>query len=319
MKDINKKIKIIFAGTPHFAAYHLETLITSKHIVLGILTQPDRPNQRGNITTYSPVKKIANQYNIPVFQPNHIQNKTDCTEILNMQADIMIVIAYGIILPKFLLNAFPMGCINLHASLLPHWRGAAPIQWAILKGEKKTGITIIQMEERLDSGKILYQVSCNILNQDTTSSLLNKLSYIGSKAVLKVLKKIKNNSIIPIIQDENQATYATKLSKSMGKINFFTYAKDIERMIRAFHPWPGTYIQIKNIKIKIYQAEIIKSNLIYQIGQIIKINKYGIQIQTKKNILNIQKIQIPGKKINSIRKFIQTNHKLFQVNQILTT
>ncbi|CAL4043423.1 Methionyl-tRNA formyltransferase [Buchnera aphidicola (Takecallis arundicolens)] len=319
MNDKKKKIKIIFAGTPHFAACHLETLITSKHIILGILTQPDRPNKRGNITTYTPVKTLAKKYKIPVFQPIQIQNTTDCTEILNMKADIMIVVAYGVILPKFLLNAFPMGCINVHASLLPHWRGAAPIQWAILKGEKKTGITIIQMEEKLDAGKILYTVPCNILNKDTTNSLLHKLSRIGSQAILIVLKKINNKSIIPIIQDENKVTYATKLSKLMGKINFFTSAKVIERMIRAFHPWPGTYIEIKNIKIKIYQAEIIKSNLIYQIGQIIKINKYGIQIQTKKNILNIQKIQIPGKKIHSVCKFIQTKNKLFQVNQILTT
>ncbi|WP_343128115.1 methionyl-tRNA formyltransferase [Buchnera aphidicola (Takecallis taiwana)] len=318
MQKKKQSLRIIFAGTSNFSACYLKTLILSHHIILGILTQPDRPNTRGNIITQTPVKQLASKYNIPTFQPHTLQNQTDYINILHTKADIMIVVAYGLILPVCILHAFPMGCINVHASLLPNWRGAAPIQWAILKGEKKTGITIIQMDEKLDSGQILYQQSCNILPDDTTSSLLNKLSQIGSKVILKVLKKIQNKNIIPIIQDEKKATYAKKLSKSMGKINFFKDAQYIERMIRAFHPWPGTYIEIQNMKIKIHQANIIKSNLRYHIGQIVKINKNGMQVQTKKHILNIQKIQIPGKKIISVYQFAQTNNKIFQINKIIT-
>lgn len=317
MRQKNKSLKIIFAGTPYFAAQHLQKIISSKYIVLGILTQPDRPNKRNKMIVKSPVKEIAQKNNIPIFQPNNINDIKNYHNILTLQADIMIVIAYGLILPEPLLKAFPMGCINLHASLLPRWRGAAPIQWAILSGDRYTGISIIQMEKEIDSGKILYQKPCNISPKDTTSSLLKKLCKIGEKAILHVLEKIKNQKITIQKQNPNQITYATKLSKDMGKINFSKNANIIERMIRAFTPWPGTYIKVNDLIIKIHQAEVLTSNQSYKIGQIITINTQGIQIQTSKNILNIQKIQIPGKKIITVSQFIQINNKILEINQIL--
>ncbi|QCI27309.1 methionyl-tRNA formyltransferase [Buchnera aphidicola] len=317
MENYKKSLKIIFAGTPYFAAYHLKKIISSHHTVLGVLTQPDRPNKRGNIIIPSPVKIIAQKNNIPIFQPKNIKNKKNHLDLLSINADIMIVVAYGLLLPKFILNKFSMGCINIHASLLPRWRGAAPIQYAILNGDKKTGISIIQMEEKLDSGNILYQKSCKISKKETTISLTKKLYKIGSKSILKILKKIIEKKIIQKKQNEKKITYAKKISKIMGKINFNINAKKIERMIRAFNPWPGTYIIIKNYRIKIHAAKILKNNKKYHIGEIIKINKFGIQIQTKKDILNIIKIQIPGKKIIKICEFIKNKNHIFNIHQII--
>ncbi|QCI26108.1 methionyl-tRNA formyltransferase [Buchnera aphidicola] len=314
----NKPLKIIFAGTSDFSAEHLKKILSTHHKVLGILTQPDRPNHRNKIIITSAVKKIAIKNNIPVFQPDNIQDQKNCHNILTLKADIMVVIAYGLILPNFLLRAFPMGCINLHASLLPRWRGAAPVQWAILHGDKNTGISIIQMEETLDTGKILYQKPCNIAPKDTTNSLLKKLCQLGKQAILYILQKIQYKNIIPKKQNIKQITYAKKLSKKMGKINFKIDAITIERMIRALNPWPGTYINVNNTTIKIHQAEVIPSLNKHITGQIIEINTQGIYVQTKHDVLNIQKIQIPSKKIITISQFIQQNHhKILQVNQIL--
>ncbi|WP_343182454.1 methionyl-tRNA formyltransferase [Buchnera aphidicola] len=311
-----KPLKIIFAGTPYFAACHLEKILKYHHVI-AVLTQPDRCNKRGKKIKFSPVKEIAYKNNIPIIQLKKIKKKSDCIELLKIKADIMIVIAYGLILPKFLIKQFPLGCINVHPSLLPKWRGCSPIQHAILHGDKRTGVTIIQMNEKIDSGKIINIQSCIIKKQETTNSLIKKLCIIGKKITLKTLDEITKKKYQLKTQNEKQATYSQKLNKSMGKISFFLHAKNIERMIRAFNPWPGTYIQINDMQIKIHKANIITNNTKNKIGKIIKINKNGIQIQTKKNILNIQKIQIPGKKIITVEQLIQTNQKIFQKNQII--
>lgn len=310
-------LKIVFAGTPQFSANHLYELILSKHHVIAVLTQPDRPSGRGKKITQSPVKILSKNHNIPVFQPKELKDKNNLSKFLNIKADIMIVIAYGLILPNFLLNMYPMGCINIHASLLPKWRGSAPIQWSILNGDKITGITTIYMNNSIDTGNIIHSIKCNIDPKDTTYTLTKKLSKIGIKAMFLTLEKIQNKCTIFKKQNHNHATYAIKIQKNMAKINFFIEAKKIEKMTRAFNPWPGTYIKIQDKIIKIWKVSILKNIKKYKIGEIISINKDGIQIQTIKNILNIEKIQIPGKKIIKISDFINSKQKIFLIGKII--
>lgn len=316
MKD--KKIKIIFAGTPDFAAYYLKKLILSKYTIMAVLTQPDRPNSRNKKTILSPVKTIALQYNIPILQPESFNNKENHIKLLSFQADMMLIIGYGVILPKVLLQKFPMGCINIHASLLPKLRGAAPIHWAILNGDKKTGITAIKINENLDSGDILYQQECCIDKLDTTQSLIQKLYPIGWTVILKTLHKIYIGKYKINKQNKQFVTYAKKLTKNMGNITCLNMnAEQIEKMVRALYPWPGVYIFIEKIRIKIHQVEIIKSNAKYAIGEIIAINHLGIQIQTKKYVLNIKKIQIPGRKIITISQLLHNKNHPFKIGKIL--
>ncbi|XBC40676.1 MAG: methionyl-tRNA formyltransferase [Buchnera aphidicola (Nurudea yanoniella)] len=298
---MNKPLKIIFAGTSEFSEKHLQTLISCKYNIIGILTQPDRASGRGQHIVESLVKKTAKKHDILILQPKSLQCYKLYNKLHELRADLMIVVSYGLIFPKHILNSFKIGCINIHASLLPRWRGSSPIQSAILHGDSITGITIIKMEEAIDSGKILHSLTYKIKKSDTSSSLKKQLIKLGCKAMLLALKKIELKTNNTVIQS-TLTTYSKKIKKTDAQINWSQDATQLEKCIRAFNPWPTSYFTICHKNIKVWEANVIMQYNIntYEIGEIISFNKNGLQIQTGKNILNITKIQLPGKKITDI-------------------
>jgi len=318
-KNSIKKLKIIFSGTPTFAAKHLQSLINYKYNILAVITKKNNKSKRGKKIIDSPVKKIAKIYSIPTFEINCLsKDKNIVKNLKKLHADIMIVVAYGSIIPYSILNLFPFGCINLHPSLLPRWRGASPMPSSILFGDKITGVTIIQMDESIDSGKIMFSSKYFIKKQETSYSLEKKLFKIGIYCMVYVLKKIEHKEPIALTsQKKNLITYSNKLKKENAKINWNKDAYYIERLIRAFIPWPIGYFIFNNIKIKVLQSSILENSKIYKIGEIIKINRQGIQVYTKNGIVLLKKIQFPGKKIISIKDFINSNKKLLMPGIIL--
>ncbi|QCI24529.1 methionyl-tRNA formyltransferase [Buchnera aphidicola (Muscaphis stroyani)] len=312
-----KKLKIIFAGTAYFSAEHLQSLINSQHCIKAIITQPDRPSGRNKKIIFSAVKMISIKYNIPIIQPLKFNNNT-INQISKYKADIMIVVSYGQIIPKEILSIFPMGCINVHASLLPRWRGATPIQSAILNGDKKTGISIISINEKIDAGNILYSKECSICPKDTTHSLSLKLIPIGIQALSETLEKIARNRIIQKIQNEKYATLSKKIFRKNAFLNWNIEAEILERLIRAFNPWPICYFMINKTIIKVWKASVMsKYKKNYSIGEIILADKRGIQVNTINKILNIEQIQISGKKVMSVEKVLISKKKWFKIGVIL--
>ncbi|WP_343154162.1 methionyl-tRNA formyltransferase [Buchnera aphidicola (Aphis aurantii)] len=298
-----EKLKIIFAGTSNFSEKHLSALINCPLCnIKAVITQPDRPFGRGQKIIFSPVKKISIKNKIPVLQPLTLDNKEFQKIILNFSAELMIVVSYGHIIPQKILSLFPKGCINVHASLLPRWRGASPIQSAILSGDKKTGISIIKMNDKVDAGNIIISKKCIISSTETSETLSLKLIKIGTKILIKALFQIHNNIVIETKQDEKYTTFSKKILKIDALLNWKKNADFLERLIRAFNPWPICYFLINNTPIKVWKAKVINNTTIknYKIGQIISIDNDGIQIATKEKILNIEKIQIPGKNISNI-------------------
>ncbi|RKZ96443.1 MAG: methionyl-tRNA formyltransferase, partial [Gammaproteobacteria bacterium] len=234
-------LKIIFAGTPDFAAVALQSLLDSQHEIIAVYTQPDRPAGRGRKLTASPVKALALEHDIPVYQPVSLKDEAAQQELIELQADIMIVVAYGLILPEIILAAPQYGCLNIHASILPRWRGAAPIQRAILAGDQATGVTIMQMDKGLDTGDMLLINRCAINPGDTASSLHDQLALMGGTAIMQTLADIEAHRLQPQAQDDTQATYAHKLDKQEAQIDWHQDADDIVRKIQAFNSWPVAY------------------------------------------------------------------------------
>lgn len=302
-----KLLKIAFAGTSEYSAKHLNQLIFSKYKIVAVFTQPNSISGRGLKHKTSPVKTMALNYNIPIFELQLMSSKKICMMLKKLKVDLMLVVAYGVLIPTKILQIFPKGCINIHASLLPRWRGAAPIQRAILKGDKKTGVTVIQMNEKIDCGNILYSVSCKIHSTDTSASLLKKIEKLSITSMFIVLEKIsKGITLYDKKQNKKKSSYAKKINKKEAKLNFLLPAKTLERTIRAFNPWPIAYFIVNTTQLKVWEANVITSNLntIFKIGEILTINSKGLQINTARNILNITKIQFPGKNIiNSVDLF----------------
>jgi methionyl-tRNA formyltransferase len=293
--QLNKPLKIVFAGTPEFAALHLQALIDSKHEVIAVYSQPDRPAGRGKKLQASAVKQLAVEHSIPVFQPQSLKTTEELLALAKLQADIMVVVAYGLILPASILNTPKLGCLNVHGSLLPKWRGAAPIQRSIWAGDKETGVTIMQMDEGLDTGSMLFKQSLTITKEDTSASLYQKLSEIGPKALLETLSTLAG--IQPQIQDNKFASYAKKLSKEEAEIDWTLSAEQLERNIRAFNPWPIAFFIINNSNIKVYSSYVVKNeNPGTPAGQIIKSDKTGILVTTGNECLLLTTLQLPGKK-----------------------
>ncbi|CAL4323571.1 Methionyl-tRNA formyltransferase [Buchnera aphidicola (Sipha maydis)] len=309
--------KIIFAGTNKFSAIHLNQLILKKFNVIYVLTKPDKKCGRGKKKKHSAVKKIALEYKIPIFQPKSLNSIISKKFFIKKKADIMIVVSYGVIIPTEIINTFPYGCINLHTSLLPKFRGPSPIQSVILSGEKKTGITIIQINKKIDSGDILYKKSLIIKKNDTCKSLSQKLSIIGKKSLVKFLKIISSQKIKKIKQIEKKATYTKIIKKKDGLIDWNTYAINIERKIRAFNPWPSSYFFINKNMIKVWKAKIINSHIQDTPGKILEANKNGILISTKKKIIKLIELQFPGKKRNHVKDIINSHKNLFLVGSRL--
>ncbi len=308
-------LKIIFAGTPEFAASTLQALVKSPHQVLAVFTQPDRPAGRGRKPSCSAVKHVANQHQLSVLQPEKMDDQA-IQQIQSLQADVMVVSAYGLLLPKQVIDLPRLGCINIHASLLPAWRGAAPIQRAIINGDKETGITIMQMVEALDAGPILYQMPCLIREHDTSASLHDRLAEISANEIDEVLSKLQNKQLKETPQNNKQATYAKKLSKSEANINWQEPAILIERKIRAFNSWPVAYTYLDDKRLRIWKATVKEDICTGQVGEIQAASKDGIEVVTGDGLLCLQSLQLPGGKVISAEDFINA----YQVKgKVLTT
>lgn len=309
-------LKIIFAGTPDFAARHLDALLASEHQVVGVFTQPDRPAGRGNKLTPSPVKVLAQAHDVPVFQPKSLKPEDNQQLVAALQADVMVVVAYGLILPKAVLDMPRLGCINVHGSLLPRWRGAAPIQRSLWAGDAETGVTIMQMDVGLDTGDMLHKLACPITEQDTSATLYDKLAQLGPEGMLKTLEQLATGSAQPEKQDEALVSYAEKLSKEEARLDWTLSAAQLERCIRAFNPWPMSYFMVDDQPVKVWQASVLPHQA-KQPGEILHADKQGIQIATADGVLNLLSLQPAGKKAMSAQDLLNSRREWFTPGSIL--
>ncbi|MBK0097610.1 methionyl-tRNA formyltransferase [Erwinia sp. S63] len=313
---MSASLKIIFAGTPDFAARHLDALLASEHQVVGVFTQPDRPSGRGNKLTPGPVKMLAQAHDVPVFQPKSLKPEENQQLVADLQADIMVVVAYGLILPKAVLDMPRLGCINVHGSLLPRWRGAAPIQRSLWAGDSETGVTIMQMDVGLDTGDMLHKLSCPITPEDTSASLYDKLAELGPQGMLDTLDLLASGKAQPEVQDEALVSYAEKLSKEEARLDWSLSAAQLERCIRAFNPWPVSFFLIEDQPVKVWQASVLPHQN-KQPGEIIHADKNGIQIATADGVLNLLSLQPAGKKAMSAQDLLNSRREWFATGTLL--
>lgn len=306
------KLKLIFAGTPDFAARHLAALLSSDHEVVAVYTQPDKPAGRGQKLTASPVKDLALAHDLPVYQPASLRNEEAQVELAALGADLMVVVAYGLILPKAVLDTPRLGCLNVHGSLLPRWRGAAPIQRAIWAGDAETGVTIMQMDVGLDTGAMIRKVSCPIASDETSASLYDKLAELGPQALVDTLDAMAAGDTTAEAQDDALANYAQKLSKEEARIDWSMEAVAIERCIRAFNPWPISWFEVADQTIKVWQAEVIDSDHGQPVGTLLKADKQGIDVATGKGVLRLLTLQPPGKKAMSVPDLLNSRRDWFE-------
>ncbi len=310
-------MNIIFMGTPDFAVPTLEALISSRHNVIAVVTQPDKPKGRKGEPVFSPVKQIAVENDIAVMQPERIRNEEYVSKLKKMKPDVMIVVAFGQILSKEILDIPKYGCINVHASLLPKWRGAAPIQWSVISGDEETGVTIMQMNEGLDTGDILSVVKLPIEADETGGSLFDKLANMGGEALLKVLDDAEKDSLNPVAQGDSTTPYASMLKKEMGCLDFKEKAVKLERLIRGLYPWPGTYSYLDDKMLKIFEAQVIsdddcissgieaKSLADAEPGDILMAEGAKLIVKTSENNLKINSVQLAGKKRMDTEAFLR--------------
>ncbi|MXP55972.1 MULTISPECIES: methionyl-tRNA formyltransferase [unclassified Pantoea] len=313
---MSASLKIIFAGTPDFAARHLDALLASEHQVVGVFTQPDRPSGRGNKLTPGPVKMLAQAHDVPVFQPKSLKPEDNQQLVADLQADIMVVVAYGLILPKAVLDMPRLGCINVHGSLLPRWRGAAPIQRSLWAGDRETGVTIMQMDVGLDTGDMLHKLSCPITPEDTSASLYDKLAELGPQGMLDTLDLLASGKAQPEVQDEALVSYAEKLSKEEARLDWSLSAAQLERCIRAFNPWPVSFFLIEDQPVKVWQASVLPHQN-KQPGEVIHADKNGIQIATADGVLNLLSLQPAGKKAMSAQDLLNSRREWFATGTLL--
>ena len=314
---MSDSLRIIFAGTPDFAARHLDALLSSQHQVVGVFTQPDRPAGRGKKLMPGPVKVLATEKNIPVFQPASLRPAENQELVSSLNADVMVVVAYGLILPKAVLDMPRLGCINVHGSLLPRWRGAAPIQRSLWAGDTETGVTIMQMDVGLDTGDMLVKLSCPIEATDTSATLYDKLANLGPQGLLETLDQLATGIAKPEVQNEELVTYAEKLSKEEARIDWSLSATQLERCIRAFNPWPMSWLEIDGQPLKVWQASVINQPTNAVPGTIIETNKQGIQVATGEGILNLESLQPAGKKAMTAQDLLNSRSEWFKPGALL--
>jgi methionyl-tRNA formyltransferase len=313
----HQSLKIIFAGTPEFSAVALQALLNSPHEIVAVYTQPDRPAGRGRQLTASPVKALALQNNLPVFQPLTLRDAAEQKILADHNADVMVVAAYGLILPAEVLQVPTWGCYNIHTSLLPKWRGAAPIQRAILAGENATGVTIIKMDEGLDTGPMLLKKDCAIGPNDTSVTLHDRLATLGADAMLTVLSDLDKYNADADAQDNSEATYAHKIKKEEAQLNWNDTAEACDCKIRAFNPWPVAQTTLQNESIRVWEASVQPSATNQTPGTIVKVSASGIDVATGKNILRLQKMQFPGGKVLAVSDILNSRQRDFAVGKIL--
>ncbi len=306
-----ESLKIIFAGTPDFSVPGLQTLIDSQHEIMAVYTQPDRPAGRGRKLTASPVKQCAEQAGLPVEQPESLKDPAAQRRIAEYKADIMVVVAYGQLLPPVVLETPRLGCINVHASLLPRWRGAAPIQRAIIAGDTQTGVTIMQMAQGLDTGDMLAKVTTPIDPNETAAELHDRLAVLGNDALLDVIQQLQTDTAKPEKQDESETCYAAKLSKEEAPLNWAAPVESCQRQISAFNPFPVATAQLGEQTLRIWRSKIIDQDAILaEPGCILSGDKQGIKVQTGAGVLLILELQAPGKKRMSAADFVNARPAL---------
>lgn len=289
-------MRVIFMGTPDFSVGTLEALIRAGHQVVLAVTQPDKPKGRGGKMQFPPVKETALEHGIPVFQPRKVREPENIEELRKYQADVIVVVAFGQILPREILEMTPYGCINVHASLLPSYRGAAPIQWAVINGETVSGVTTMQMDEGLDTGDMLLKTEVPLEPEETGGSLHDKLAAAGASLCVRTLKALEEGTVTPKKQGESPTAYASMLKKEMGEIRWEEPAISIERLIRGLNPWPSAYTGWQDKTMKIWEAEILEEDSGQEPGTVVRVDKDGFLVQTGKGLLKVTALQIPGKK-----------------------
>lgn len=318
---MNQGLRIIFAGTPEFAARHLSVLLGSGHQVIAVYSQPDRAAGRGKKLSASPVKELALANNIPVYQPVNFKTPDAIAELAALEADLMVVVAYGLILPKAVLDAPRLGCINVHASILPRWRGAAPIQRAIEAGDSETGVTIMQMDAGLDTGDMLVKTLCPISAEDTGGSLHDKLIDIGGPALLIALDQIATGTLRPEKQDDALSNYAPKLSKEEATLDWRLPAITLERKVRAFNPFPVSNTKIAGAgddqRIRVWRARSVNEPHNTTPGSITHVNNEGLQVACGEGQMVLEHVQLPGKKPLAIAEILRGHPDLFKVGDLL--
>lgn len=297
-------MKIVYMGTPDFAVGPLKALIEAGHEVTAVVTQPDKPKGRSKELVPPPVKAYATEQGLTVFQPEKIKTPEAVAELKKYEADLFVVAAFGQILSKEILEMPKYGCVNIHASLLPKYRGAAPIQWSIIDGEKETGVTIMQMDEGLDTGDILTRKIVPIDDEDTGESLFDKLCEAGSELLLTTIPQIEAGTLCPVKQDETKSTYAKMLKKELGNIDFTKSAKEIWCLVRGLNSWPSAYTYYNNKMLKIWKAKPVAENGDAVPGTLVKKDKESIYVQTGDGLLQILEIQPEGKKRMNVKDFM---------------
>ena len=299
-------MKVLFMGTPDFAVGALEAIIQACLEVLGVVTQPDKPKGRSGQMQFSPVKECALKYGLPVFQPERIKRPEAVEELKKYDAQVFVVAAFGQIVSREILDMPPYGCINIHASLLPKYRGASPIQQAVLDGEEKSGVTIMQMEDGIDTGDILYQKEIMLDAKETGESLFEKLSVLGAEAIVEALPLLEAGKLTPVPQDESKATHVKMISKSQGLIDWAESSVKIERKIRGLNSWPSAYTNYKGKQLKIWDADVVDMAVEGEVrpGMIVGVDKESFLVQTGEGVLAIKQLQLEGKKRMSTHDFL---------------
>ncbi|MEI8209431.1 MAG: methionyl-tRNA formyltransferase [Methylococcales bacterium] len=299
-------MKILFAGTPDFSVPSLQALLDSKHTVCAVYTQPDRPAGRGRREQISPVKELALKHGLPVIQPLSLKNEEDLQVLKSFNADLMVVVAYGMILTEAVLESPRLGCVNVHASLLPRWRGAAPIQRSLMAGDAVTGVTIMRIVRKLDAGDMLHKEEYVIQAQDTASDLHDRLAELGAIGLLKVLPDLENGTILAERQDESLVTYAEKLTKTEAVIDWTEDAKTLALKVRGLNAWPVAQTDYQGNVLRIWQAEAILTETSLEPGVVSLTNK-NMDVATGNGFLRLHEVQLPGGKRLSTQAFINAH------------
>ncbi|MBI3019260.1 MAG: methionyl-tRNA formyltransferase [Deltaproteobacteria bacterium] len=298
------KWKVVFMGTPSFAIPVLEKLIEKENVV-ALYTQPDRPRGRGQKTLPSPIKEMAQKYHIPCFQPPHFKSNSTVEELKNLHPDLIVVIAYGLFLPKSILDIPLHKTLNIHPSLLPKYRGAAPIQWALINGDHQTGVTILYVTPKMDAGDMLLQKKIEILEEDTCDSLQTKLSALGANLLIETISGLKNHSLTPIPQNPKEVSQAPKLSKEIGHIDWTKSARTLFNLIRGANPWPGTTTVLEKEPLKIHRARVTHETFQGKAGKIHSLTEDGIEVETCLGLLLLTEVQKPNKRKMKASEFLK--------------
>ncbi|MCW8833239.1 MAG: methionyl-tRNA formyltransferase [Colwellia sp.] len=315
---MSKPLNIIFAGTPDFAAQHLAALINTEHNIVAVYCPPDKPAGRGKKLTACATKQLALENNLVVEQPVNFKDVNDQQQLAQYNADVMIVVAYGLLLPEVILNAPRLGCINVHGSILPKWRGAAPIQRSLEAGDEKTGVTIMQMDKGLDTGAMILTAECAIEPSDTSASLYEKLAQLGPKALIDTLALMATNEHKATPQNNDLATYAHKLDKAEAELNWQLAANELDRKIRAYIPWPVaqfTFTQSneKQHRIRVWQASVQDRKTTEPVGTILSVDKSGIVVATAQGALCLEVLQLPNKKALPVKDVLNGRADWFTI------